>query len=422
MGKKYNNIAHNLDMRWVNATYKLLKPITIDRTFKEIKSENIDILRSDKRKMLLEFPHSSLDDMVLPQYDIIKYNVEYNLEHNEDNDSSRKAKYPITYPITFAGSNLFFRWYLKKVGCAKFRRDGSINLEETNYAAYLLGEENRDVLFFPGFVKYEERGNKSGRTWDGRIQRMSPIPVMAAKKCYEKYNKDIDFIIINITYEPLTPEEGAFQLLMDGEFSKKWYYRLAKKTHVKQIVTFIDFLQFVRPYKKLNITAHISFYGPYSFKGLYERFSNRDNPTQEICNHLEKEGKSKIKLTAHDVWAYSIKSDGTKEAVSSEATLWNYVSKSIENGMATLLGENSNGRTYRNDEIMKNASELIERLDGKVDLSLVKGKDIKDILSEVKKSKVVFRVNDSTTTVNDEYLFNYHRNRVAGLVENLNRD
>ncbi len=428
MGKEYSSIAHNLSENWVNTTYKLFKRITIGRTFKETIPENIDILRSNKRKMLLEFPHSSLDDMILPQYEIIKYNVKYNLEHKEGNDSSRKAKYsityPIKYPITFAGSNLFFRRYLKKVGCAKFRRDGSINLEEINYAAYLLGEEkeDRDVLFFPGFVEYEERRNKGGRTWDGRIQKMSPIPVIAAKKCYEKYGKDIDFIIINITYEPLTPEEGAFQLLMDGEFSKKWYYRLAKKTHVKQIVTFIDFLQFIRPYKKLNITAHTSFYGPYSFHELYERFSNCDNPTQKICNYLEKEGKSKIKLTAHDVWAYSIKSDDTKEAVSSEASLWNYVSKRIKNGMVTLLGEISNGKTYRNDEIMENASELIERLHGKVDLSLVKGKDIKDILSEVEKSKVVFRVNDITTTVNDEYLFHYHRNRVAGLVENLNRD
>jgi len=397
MGKEYSNIAHDLDMRWVNATYKLLKPITIDRTFKEIKSENIDILRSDKRKMLLGFPHSSLDDMVLPHYVI----VSNNLEHQ--------------YPITFAGSNLYFRWYLKKVGCATFRRDAHINLEEINYAAYLLGEEDRDVLFFPGFVEYEERRKKSGRSWDGRIQRMSPIPVIAAKKCYEKYGKDIDFVIINITYEPLTPEEGAFQLLMEGEFSKKWYNRLAKKTHVKQIVTFIDFLQFIRPYKKLDITAHISFYGPYSFQELHERYSNCDDPKQEICNFLENEGKSKIKLTAHDIWAYSIKSDDTKEAVSSQTSLWNYVWKNMKNGMVPLLGEDFNEKTYRNDEIMKSASELIERLDGKVDLSLVKGKDIKDILSEVKKNETVFRVTDTTTIVKDEFLFNYHRNHVAGL-------
>jgi hypothetical protein len=453
MGKEYSKIDHNLSMRWVNATYQLFKRITIAWTFKEIRPENIDILKSDnRRKMLLGFPHSSLDDMILPHYEIVKYNLEQERQYNQEqkkkyNDSSRKThvllrvwgrllyscpmlpkseffkKYsevlssynpPINYPITFAGSNLLFRPYLRKVGCAKFRRNAPMNLEEINYAAYLLGKEDRDVLFFPGFVEYEERRKKSGRTWDGRIQKMSRIPVVAAEKCYEKYGKDIDFIIINITYEPLTPEEGAFQLLMDGEFSKKWYYGLAKKTHVKQLVTLVDFFQFIRPYRRLNITAHISFYGPYSFRELYERFSNYDNPTQEVCNFLENEGKSKMKLTAQDVWAYSIRSDDAKEAVSPETSVWNYVSKRIKNGLAALVRENPNGKTYRNDEIMKNASELIKSLKGKVDLSLV---DKKDILSEVKKSRVVFMVNGNTTTVNDKYLFNYHRNRVDGLLK-----
>lgn len=154
---------------------------------------------------------------------------------------------------------------------------------------------------------------------------------------------------------------------------------------------------------------------------MYESFSNCDNPTQKVCNFLENKGKSKIKLTAHDVWAYSIKSDGTKETVSSETSLWSYIWNHMKKGVAILIGENSNGKTYRNDEIMNNASELIKKLDGKVDLSLVKEKDgkIKDLLSEIKKSRVVFGVNDTTTTVNDKFLFNYHRNRVAGLVEDL---
>ncbi len=410
MEQTYKQIAHTLDMKYVNVAslyvgWNLLGQgwHPFKRTFNKIDDvKNIDILRSIKNpKLYLPYPHSSWVDTYLIPYILLKNGLQF--------------------PITIAGNNLRLKDLIfRKLGCAIIDRDKPSNLGQFGQIRYIeqLFEdetsENRDVICYS---EYTENGNengqnkdgkncKAGRNWDGRLQKMSPLPIISASQAYKK-GVDVNIVLVTIGYEPYVPEECIFEYLMGAEFSKKWYYRkLAKSTKFYKSVDFIN--SFVFP-RARNLTAHVRFYGPYPMS----QFSGK---TQDTCKFLEKEEKKHYMITPFDLWAASIpESNGDKERISSEIDLREYGLKVFYGLLNGLFGEKPPGRTYKNDEIMSNASELIEKLHDKVDLSLV---EKRDILAEAKKSMSMFSVDDKQTAVKDEFLLKYHRNHVFDLLEN----
>lgn len=364
MNRKYGNIAHDLNMNYVRRIYPYVKNLVIERTFKDIKTKNIDSLKSieNKPKLILPYPHSSLSDTILIPYVLLT------------ND--------LHYPITAAGDNLPFRYILKKLGCFTFRRKSKINLEEVKYITYLLEEENRDVVFFSGFT--EENGLiKAGRNWDGRLQKMSSLPISAAYQCYRN-GTDVGIILVNLAYEPIIPEELMFQLLKEGEFPTKWYYKILKRLGFKSLVKYADYFNFMFPPKR-ELIAHVYFSQPYTFSQLYEKFSDSDKPVREITKFLEKTSHEHMIITPLDWYIAGIpKSD--------------------------------NRRVYENNEIKENMLELREKLYGKANTSLIDG-DIDDIISKVKKTRLIVEINSDNTIVKNPFLLDYHRNRVLDLIK-----
>lgn len=108
MNEAYRDIAHKLDMRYVN----FVKPYVgwnllgqgwhpFSRTFKEIDVGNIDILKSVKEpKLYFPYPHSSWVDTYLLPYILKERDFEY--------------------PISIAGNNLPMKPIFRRLGCSIF--------------------------------------------------------------------------------------------------------------------------------------------------------------------------------------------------------------------------------------------------------------------------------------------------------------
>lgn len=393
MRKEYKKIAHRLDMRYVEKARGFVESRLINQTFKEIKTQNIDILRpiKDEPKLYLPYPHSAYSDTVIIPYILLT------------ND--------LPYPVTAAGDNLInipvIGWYLKKFGCYTFKRKHMSPKEVRlviDYTAYLLSEERRDVVFFSGFTEYEDGRKKGGRGWDGKLQEISRFPIRSAAHCYEN-GIDPNIIPVIITYEPYGPDEFAFELLMEGEIPTKhliarlfkngeiperWYIKLGMKLGGRYLVKFADMFNAMFPPRR-ELTAHAYFDGPYPFSKLSKMFSAEDYRClsnieknyviRSIEKYLERKAKEHYMITPLDLYA-------------------------------ALIPTYCNGREYNNDDIMENMSKLLQKLYGKVDMSLIDD----NILEKVKVNKYVVKIDDNKTIVKDKSLVEYHRNRVLSLL------